>query len=632
MRWLAGIFDPNGRTDSSRLVTALEPHAASIAERGPLTVAYSGARACPGRTLCLLDGYLDNAPALAAGLGAPMPSSPEALLVACWRRWGSDLLARLRGDFALLIWDGEWHEGLLARDQLGVRSLFVRDVGGVLYFANEIRYLLAMLPQRPPPDPVGVAHWVSGCGRAGSGTLYDGVRRLAPGGVLELGPSAPRARRYWAPRFHEPSQASATDVALQVREAVSAAVARRISPSGVTGVLMSGGLDSSAVAACASTLAPGSVAAYSGVFPDHPAVDESALIERLRCSLGLDGVDAEVAAGGLLASALESQAAWSAPLVGWGEFWALPLMREAAAGGVKIMLGGDGGDELFEVRAHLVSDRVRAGHPREALRLVSRLPGAGYGPTLSEVVKVTGNLALVGALPHRLHRLVARPSAHRAYPSWLAPQSLSHLLEFDDPLAWKRLDAPRWWAHAAHALTRGVEELGVFESLRRTAMLAGVDARHPLFDLDLIELVLAASPLSSFDPRADRPVLRASMAGLVPDDVRLRNRKALFDSLILDSLMGSDGAAVRAILSDPRAELASFVDLHAVRHSLLDGHGGSPATFASAQYLWRLVTAELWLREQAGRHGDLLSRGVKLSRPRVNLRPVTVQRPSAVLV
>ncbi len=110
----------------------------------------------------------------------------------------------MRGDFALLVWDPERGEGMLARDQLGVRSLFLHDASGGLYFASEVRHLLALLPRRPAPDPVSVAHWITMGHRPGSATLYAGIRRLDPGATMLLDRDGVREQRYWAPRFSEP--------------------------------------------------------------------------------------------------------------------------------------------------------------------------------------------------------------------------------------------------------------------------------------------------------------------------------------------------------------------------------------------------------------------------------------------
>lgn len=601
-RWLAGVFDPSGRDNSNRLAAALAPHRSTLVEAGPLRIAYSGAPNDRASTLCLLDGYVDNTHELSAALGSHASVPTEDLLGTAWQRWGVELLGRMRGDFALLIWDRVREEGLLARDQLGVRSIFLHEASGAMCFASEIRHLLALLPQRPAPDPVSVAHWITMSNRPGSATLYEGVRRLNPGAALLLDRRGTREVGYWSPRFAEPLSDSEPGLAQRVRASLESAVALRISPDGLSGVLMSGGLDSSAIAAVAANQAPGRVSAQSAVFPDHPAVDESRLIDELRRNLELGGITAEVRAGGLLASALESIEEWQLPLRSWGDFWALPLLRAAAAAGVRVTLGGDGGDELFGARSLLLADRLRHGHPLQALALIRELPGAGEDPARRDIARIFANTALAGALPYRLHGLIQRLSAHRDVPPWMLRGIARKMLSADDPHAWKRMDGPRWWAEIAHGLTRSVEETGVFEHQRRRAASAGLDARHPLFDLDLVQLCLRLPPIATFDRYRSRPVLRAAMAGLLPDSVRMRPGKALFDSLLLDCLAGADATPSRELLSDPRAEIRAFVDQRAMLNALFDaGSSESAHSFQWMWQVWRLLTAECWLRAQAGR-------------------------------
>jgi asparagine synthase (glutamine-hydrolysing) len=606
-RSLAGIFDPRNRAASSRLGGALAPHASTIVVHGPLQVAYSGPPSDSPGLLCLLDGFLDNALELSTALEVPVGASPEQLLAAGWRRWGRELLPRLRGDFALVIWDPERDEGLLARDQLGIRSIFLYDVPGGLCFATEIRHLLALLPRRPEPDPEGVAHWIADSRRPGSGTLYAGIRRLDPGGAVVLGRSDACERRYWTPQFVEPLNLTGSELSSRFRESIGAAVQRRLCPDGITGVMMSGGLDSASVAAVAAAQAPGRVAAYSAAFPEHPAVDESDLIDELRKTLTLPGVTAQVRPGGLVASAMETVEAWQVPLVSWGDFWAVPLLRAAAAGGAKVMLGGDGGDELFGIRIWLLADRLRTGHPCQALGLARNFPGAGDRPSPRAVARVLRNWGLAGVLPNRLHEALRRPFASRDAPGWLRPQTARDLVESDDPLAWKRLDGPRWWAYPAHLLTRGVEEAGIFEDHRHRSMAAGIEARHPLFDLDLVELGLRQPPVATFDRNSDRPVMRASMQGLLPDAVRLRPYKALFDSILVDSLAGPDHAAVRDLLSTPQAELGAYVDLEGIGRTVLADGASAAAPFQWMKQLWRLITIECWLRGQSDPRAGVLS-------------------------
>jgi asparagine synthase (glutamine-hydrolysing) len=622
-RWLAGIFDPRDCGDSSRLAGALAPYATTVLAQGPLQIAFSGAPASgTSPPLCLLDGFLDNASELSAALELPDDLPAEVLLAAGWRRWGRELPRRMRGDFALLIWDREHGAGLLARDQLGIRSMFLHDAGGSLYFASEIRHLLALLPRRPAPDPVSIAHWLTVGHRPGSATLYEGVRRLDPGAKLLLDRGGVREEPYWTPRFSEPLRESKSQLAAQVRVTLDRAVGRRIAAGGRTGVVMSGGLDSASVAAVATTQAPGRVFAYSAVFPDHPAVDESALIEELRETLHLGGITAEVQAGGMLASALESVEAWALPLLSWGDFWALPLLRAAAAAGVRVTLGGDGGDELFGARTHLLADRLHAGHPFQAVALARELPGAGDRPARRDVARIVADVAVAGALPYHLHKLVRAPFVRRDAPGWLRPRVVRDLLASEDPLAWKRMDGPRWWAKVAHGLTRGVEEVGVFEHQRRRAASAGLEARHPLFDLDLVELCLRQSPLTTFNRYRNRPVLRAAMEGLLPDSVRLRPQKAVFDSVLVDSLAGPDEVLAHRLLSDPAAELRAYVDQSGVERALFAAASQlREQPFQWMSQLWRLTTMECWLRAEANRAGEALSVTLKASPARVALRP-----------
>jgi asparagine synthase (glutamine-hydrolysing) len=621
-RWIAGAFDTRDAIAPGRLATALSVERRAVESHGALRFAYTGPVSRARDPLCVFDGHLDNAAELSVQLGISSGLSTEELLAAAWRGWGDELPARLRGDFVLLLWDRGRQQGLLARDQLGARPLFLSEIAGGICFAGEIRYLLELLPRRPAPDRVSVAHWLSTSSRPGSATLYEGVRRLNPGAVLLLGRDGAHERSYWKPRYSEPLVGSSEHLAGLAADRLGEAVRRRVAPDGETGVLMSGGLDSAAVAAVAVEAAPGRVRACSAVFPEHAAVDESALIEQLDAQLGLRPIVAEVRAGGMVQSALEAIAEWQLPLRSWGDFWALPLLRAAAVAGVRRMLGGDGGDELFAVRAYLLADRLRAGHAFDAFGLVEQLPGAGRGPARGERLRMAYELAVLGALPYGLHERARRLATRRAGPEWLLRGSARDLRDSQDPLAWKRFDGPRWWAHAAHGLTRGIEESGVFEHHRRRSESAGVETRLPLLDFDLVELALRLAPRASFDPQRNRPLLRAAMCSALPESVRMRPQKALFDSLLIDGLDGTDGPIVRRLLKDRHCELAAYVDLAKLGRTLFEtDRFKRERPFQWMWLIWRLVNAECWLRGQAGTAIDLPA-----SASRVVFRP-QMRRP-----
>ncbi len=566
-----------------------------------LSVSYDGPRSDERDVLCLFDGHLDNGTELATELGrAGAAGAAGTLLAEGYRRWGLGLPSRMRGDFVLLVWDREKCEGLIARDQLGARPAYLHRESGVLRFANELQPLLATLPRRPQPDRAGVAHWITASSRPGTGTLYAGVDRLGAGEMVVLEPGGARTTRYWEPRYEEPLDVPADELAERVREGLRVAVGRRLAPDAPTGVLLSGGLDSSAVAAVAVEVGGGDrVRACSASFPDHPIADETELIAGLRESLGLGGPLVAGRASGLVESATAYTAAWGAPLLGWGDFWTLPLLRAAAAEGVVNVLGGDGGDELFGPRQNLIAEALRRGRPRRAMTVAGALPGAGPHVPRRDVAAMLASQALL-ALPLRLHRRVLEWRERGRRPSWLHPATARALRESDDPVAWKRLDGPLWWADVAHGIAHGLDEAGIFEHQRNRAAMAAVEARHPLLDLDLVGLCLRQAPLATLDRRFTRPVLRQSVAGLVPDAVRLRPSKARFESLVVDCLTGAEAATVRSLLTGPEAAIREYVDQERMERDLLDGAGElEPGSFHWMWLVWRLLTAEVWLRSES---------------------------------
>jgi asparagine synthetase B (glutamine-hydrolysing) len=196
------------------------------------------------------------------------------------------------------------------------------------------------------------------------------------------------------------------------------------------------------------------------------------------------------------------------------------------------------------------------------------------------------------------------PWADDGAPGYLTSAAHRRLRRSDDPDAWKRLDGPRWWAFAAHGLSCGIESTGVFEHQRRRAAMAGLEARHPMLDLDLVELALRQPPEQTLDPRFSRPVLREAMAGLLPDSVRLRPQKALFEHLIAAAMRGPDGAAIREILTAPDAEIGAYVDRTRMQAALFGTAGVRKGDeFRWMWQVWRLLTAEVWLRSLGAENG-----------------------------
>src|SRR3954452_17564440 len=216
-RAFTGVFDPRAShasaTQRARLELSLEPDGpATRLEDGPLALAWTRAgdpgTALQDRTVCILDGHVYNL----SEITHDTAGNAADALARLYERRGADLLALLRGDFALVFWDRLTHTGLIARDQLGARPLHLHDSSGCLAFASELRNLTRLLPTTPAPNAAAFGEWLDAGMPAGDGTLFDGVRIVPPATYVELGLNgASTPVRYWAPRYRRPERMSVED-------------------------------------------------------------------------------------------------------------------------------------------------------------------------------------------------------------------------------------------------------------------------------------------------------------------------------------------------------------------------------------------------------------------------------------
>jgi asparagine synthase (glutamine-hydrolysing) len=592
---LAAIYDDrNPPTEAdlatlSRTVTAEQAH---TFRDGPFAVAWTGHTAAhfsDGEGFVVVHGHL-----WATG---PTP-----------QRFGGDIardptrfLEQARGDFAMVAYDRRARRLTVARDQLGGRLIVWHEQHARVSLASDTKLLLRLLPSRPGPDAASLAHWLSLSGTPVGRTLFDGVHQLAPAHRLDMERQPPRVTRYWAPTYVRPARTSSAEAAAGLRTVLSEAVRRR-SDGAATGVLLSGGLDSSTVAALATELPDGvrPRRAYSAVFPDHPTIDEEALINRLSAAFDLEITRVVVRSGSVLSGALAYVREWELPPISPNLFFWLPLLRGASADGVDALLDGEGGDELFGLSPYLLADYLRHGRIRGALRLLNRIPGTTERTPRRAKRPILVRYGIKGVAPAALHEAARR---HRGGPTytaeWLRPAIADLFLESHEASGWKRLAGPRWWTYLVDLFTRGLAITMMLDHVRHRGAMCGVEPRHPILDVDVIEHVLRLPPELAWDPRWSRPIMREALAGRLPDEVRLRVTKSTFDAIFHASLAGPDLPLARELLDPDRAAVSEYVDGEALRR-LVAAPPEPTARLQWAMEVWRLSTAELWLEHQAG--------------------------------
>jgi hypothetical protein len=180
----------------------------------------------------------------------------------------------------------------------------------------------------------------------------------------------------------------------------------------------------------------------------------------------------------------------------------------------------------------------------------------------------------------------------------------------DDPHA-RGLDGPLWWRGLAGDLTGGGETLGVSGHLRRESIDERIDGRHPfLFDLDLLETVLASPPRMQFDPVRDRALLRDALAGHIPEAVRTRHAKSYFTDLLAAGL-AIDGPLLAEGPGRRDAPVRAFVRAEPLEALMRERP--NPRDSRAARRLWHAGLADVWLRalERSEYPRELLEQAVR---------------------
>jgi asparagine synthase (glutamine-hydrolysing) len=267
-------------------------------------------------------------------------------LLAAFLRWGDDAWLRVEGMYAVAIWDRETKTLRLARDPLGIKPLFVTEQNGGLGFASEITAIREIPGYDFDVDDRGVHDFFCFGHVLGPHTIFRQVRSVLPGHVLTLNRMGDvRLKRFWEPRVQALKGRREAEWVEETRERVLATVERHMIADVPVGAFLSGGVDSGAVTAGMARAAGRGVIAFTAGFPGSK-IDEtaaaSAVAEHLGCKHIVLPIEPETAADvlPLVQSAFNEPTAANSAVPLW-------YLSRRAAEHVKVVLCGEGGDELF---------------------------------------------------------------------------------------------------------------------------------------------------------------------------------------------------------------------------------------------------------------------------------------------
>lgn len=407
-----------------------------------------------------------------------------------YEEWGEDCLSRLNGQFAFAIWDGA--KLFLARDRLGEKPLYYAVRDGTFLFASEIKSLLAHVPARPR-IPADFAVFET-C--LGADTMFEGILSLPPAHCMTYDGERARVRRWWDLEFAEPEGRSEDDYVEELRWLLEDSVRLRLISDVPLGLFLSGGLDSAVIAALAKP-----EVVFSCRFPLGEAYDEFHWAERIARHIGarqhVVTPTAEDFRGRIenIIWHLDQPIATASSIA---EF----MLAERAAEHVKVVLGGQGSDEIFGgyVRYLLMSAERDLG---EAEELRSYKPLARH----------FWSADMFGDPLLRYFHLIRRggpPGAEGAEairPWFERPRSLVDRMGYTD-------------------LNLSLPSLLTMND--RAAAASSLENRCPFLDHRIVEFAFRLPERLKIDGLTTKSILRKAARGWLPDDViRRRDKKGL---------------------------------------------------------------------------------------------------------
>jgi asparagine synthase (glutamine-hydrolysing) len=516
---------------------------------------------------------------------------------------GAQAPRHLRGMFAFAIWDRRKRELFLARDRFGVKPLYyVLNEDGSLYFASEIKALLAAGAVRPALNVAALPDYLANHAPSGAETLFEEVRRVPAGCTLRWRDGDVEIDRYWQLSFatNGGAKQSERDLIGEYAERFTDAVRMRLMSDVPLGMFLSGGIDSAAITATMSRLVDEPIKTFSVAFAEREANElqyARLVAERYRTE------HHEVIVSPAEFFAVLPKLVWheDEPLAHPSSV-ALYFVSRLAAEHVKVVLTGEGSDETL------------GGYGRYPITVYNLTLGRGYERLVAAAIRgrvraVIDRLPTDAGIRRKLARtflyLPAEPwtlyfdnfsvFSRRQQESLLTPAMRERLAGVDPYAVQRQLLS----ASDARSLLDQLLDVDIHTYLHellmkqdQMSMAASVESRVPFLDYPLVEFAARLPKRLKLRGLTTKYVLRQAMRDAVPPEI-LSRKKMGFPVPIGRWFRGAFRTVVNEYVLSDRAAARGLFDPSYVRQLVHRHRGGDDSHW---ERLWALVNLEIWQR------------------------------------
>lgn len=528
-----------------------------------------------GRYVCVFNGALYNFCEIRRELermGRTFRSAGDTeVLVEGYAAWGPSLLDRLNGMFAFAIYDRRSRELFCARDRLGVKPFVYVSDAQKFAFASEHKALIMAGLADTTPSPDGVYEFLAQGHVSAGGSLFTHIRSLPPGHLIHIDAQGRETlRRWWQPGSEPQDDMTEPEVADLVRCLVTDATRLRLRSDVPLGAHLSGGLDSSAVTAAAVRSGARELATFTGAFAAERAADERRWSRMVAGDNGLRLVEIELDIDAL--ADVFRRVVWhlDEPVVGPGVLPQQLVYDASARHGIKVILSGHGGDELF------------GGYLRHRGAYYKRVFSTDPDPRrrAAAAIELT-RLAAAGR--RRLMRQQTVPDTHLA---------ADFLRSVDPAVRQQARRGAATFGTAAELMCWDLQHYlpGLLHAEDRISMASSIESRAPLLDYRLVEVAVRLPERSHFRPCTTKPVLRDAVTPWLPRPVADRRDKRGFPTPLGHwSRHPRMCRLVRELVHSASPDLTVFAPEFLARPEVM-----------SAGQLWSVMQLQAWLTSATG--------------------------------
>lgn len=523
-------------------------------------------------------------------------SDTEVILLA-YQKWGADCVNHLRGMFAFALWDEVNQSLFCARDRFGIKPFYYTVVADTFYFASEVKAILPFL-KHIETNLEAFKEYLTFQFCLSGKTLFKNVHELMPGHLLQISNSNITTKQYWEVFYNIDFSHTAKYFEEQLRTMLADSVRLHLRSDVPLGAYVSGGLDSSIVAALASVQHSREFIGFTGKFSLSRDYDESHYARALATSCNFELQEVDITADDFIENISKVIYHLDFPVAGPGSFPQY-MVSKLAGRSRKVVLGGQGGDEIFGgytryliayfeqcIKAAIDGTMNNGNFIVTYESIIPNLTALrNYKPLLQEFWRE----GLFEDMDKRYFRLINRAATLQNEIRWELLNSYSPFETLRSIFNGNNVGEESYFDLMTHFDFKTLLP-ALLQVEDRVSMAHGIESRVPFLDHPMVELAATIPSNIKFKDGTMKQVLKDAMRSIVPKQIIERKDKMGFPTPLNVWLRGEAHEFVCDIFKSQSALNRELID----NRKVIEGLDNEPKF---GRKIWGLLSLELWQQE-----------------------------------